>query len=83
MLQWIPKSQKLPSDWDSGIVKTLTRENFDDVVENHKKYVLVCFCSLRDGASAYILTTCHRRPVWRQQGVLWRLILFMLINEWG
>ena len=42
----IPNSQELPSDWNAHPVKALVRNNFDQIVHDSSKIVLVEFCIL-------------------------------------
>ena len=40
-LQKTPKSQAVPADWDAGVVKVLTRVNFNNVAVGASKHVFV------------------------------------------
>ena len=43
VMQKAPKSQVVPVDWDAGVVKVLTRVNFNDVAMDASKHVFVAF----------------------------------------
>ena len=42
-IKWSPISGKIPSDWNSTLIKTLVHDNFNNFIENSNKDVIVKF----------------------------------------